>query len=246
VMTEIYDQIGHGYTQQRRTDPRIYLLIRSSLEGCASIINVGAGAGSYEAKDVPVVAVEPSSRMIAQRTDVTSVVQAVAEALPFQDNTADAVTAFLTMHHWKDRRQGLRECARVARRQVTLLTWDPASAGFWLVQDYFPEIIALDRTIFPTMDEIRSVLGSISVVPVPIPADCVDGLLGAYWQRPSEYLKPGVRSGMSSFSRIHGVATRVEALQYDIENGSWHQRHGKLLAQSALDIGYRLVTAKIQ
>ena len=245
-MAEIYDQIGHGYTQQRRTDPRIYSLIRKSLEGCASIINVGAGAGSYEATDVPVIAVEPSFRMIAQRIDSTNVVQAAAEALPFQDNAADAVTAFLTIHHWKNYKQGLEECARVARKQVTLLTWDPESAGFWLVQDYFPEIIATDRTIFPLMEDIRSIVGSISVLPVPIPADCVDGFFGAYWQRPAEYLKESVRSGMSSFARMQDVAARVGALQKDIENGSWQRRHGKLLKQDALDIGYRLVTATFQ
>ena len=245
-MATLYDQIGHGYAQQRKTDPRIYSLIRNSLQGCASVINVGAGTGSYEPWDLPVIAVEPSLQMIEQRAERVNVVQAVADALPFPDAAADAVMAILTIHHWGDRKKGLEECARVARKQVTLLTWDPASEGFWLVQQYFPDIIALDRTIFPTMDEIRSVFGKVTVLPVPIPADCEDGMLGAYWQRPAEYLKASARSGMSSFSRIQDVATPIAELRRDIESGTWPQRHANLLEQGTLDIGYRLVTATFQ
>jgi hypothetical protein len=130
----------------------------------------------------------------------------------------------------------------VARKQVTLLTWDPDSEGFWLVQEYFPEILALDRNIFPTIDQIEAVLGKATVARIPIPANCVDGFLGAYWKRPHAYLDARVRSGMSSFSRIAEIEPRIEALRKDIDAGKWRQRHRALLSKGTLDIGYHLVT----
>jgi SAM-dependent methyltransferase len=242
----LYDQIGHGYAAQRVPDPRIYCQLRSCLEGHSSIINVGAGTGSYEPKDLFVIAVEPSAKMIAQRLDRANTVQAKAEALPFRDDSTDAVTAILSIHHWKDKKKGLEECARVARNQITLLTWDPESEGFWLVQEYFPEILVLDRDIFPTIDEIKVVLGKATVERIPIPANCVDGFLGAYWKRPHAYLDARVRSGMSPFSRIAEVEPRIEALRKDIDAGKWRQRHRALLLKGTLDIGYRLVTVALQ
>jgi len=140
--------------------------------------------------------------MIGQRTNSTAVVQARAEDLPFRDHSFGAAMAVLTIQHWNDRKRGLGECARVARQQVVILTWDPASEGFWLVQDYFPEMLALDRPKFPTIEELGATLGRNCVQSVEIPADCVDGFLGAYWRRPHAYLDASVRAGMSPFARV--------------------------------------------
>ncbi|MCB9898880.1 MAG: class I SAM-dependent methyltransferase [Planctomycetes bacterium] len=244
-MTRLYDRIGHGYAAHRVADPRIAARLRAALAGCASVVNVGAGAGSYEPSDLPVVAVEPSESMIAQRVDRTRTLRAVAESLPLRDGCADAVTAILTIHHWTDARRGLAECARVARRRVVLLTWDPRSDGFWLVQDHFPDLLALDRAIFPTLDAIEAALGRIEVESVPVPSDCVDGFLGAYWRRPEAYLDERVRHGMSTFARLVDVEPRIEALRRELASGAWHARHAGLLARDALDLGYRLVTAKL-
>ena len=126
---------------------------------------------------------------------------------------------------------------------VAILTWDPASSGFWLTQNYCSEILELDRRIFPSMDELRKCLGHITVTDVPVPADCVDGFLGAYWRRPEAYLREQVRSGMSSFSRIPMATDRLEQLQTDLESGAWHRAHGDLMAQESLILGYKLVTA---
>jgi ubiquinone/menaquinone biosynthesis C-methylase UbiE len=179
-MSELYDRIGHGYATQRRPDPRIYRQIRQRLGDVSSLVNVGAGTGSYEPTDLPVIAVEPSAEMIAQRTVQTNVVQAKAEELPFRDASFDATLAILTVHHWQDRQLGLQECARAARRQVSMLTWDPESDGFWLTREYFPELLAYDRRIFPRLDEIRTAWGRVAVESVSVPANCVDGFLGAY------------------------------------------------------------------
>jgi len=244
-MSELYDRIGRGYATQRRPDPRIYRQIRRRLEDVSSLINVGAGTGSYEPWDLPVVAVEPSAEMIAQRALRTNVVRAKAEALPFRDASVDASRAVLTVHHWQDRPLGLQECARAARRQVSILTWDPESDGFWLTREYFPELLAYDRRIFPGLGEIRSALGSVAVEPVLVPADCVDGFLGAYWRRPRAYLDPRVRSAMSSFARVTDVGDRLKALKSDLENGAWDRRHRQLLSTGELDLGYRLVTARL-
>ena len=245
-MSELYDQLGHGYEAQRRPDPRISVLISHQLEGHASVVNVGAGTGSYEPTDLPVVAVEPSRRMIWQRRNRSNVVQAKAEALPFSDRAFDAAMAILTIHHWNDKKMGLEECARTTRKRLVIFTWDPASEGFWLVREYFPELLAFDRKVFPSMEDLRTVLGRISVQTVPVPADCIDGFLGAYWRRPYAYLDAAVRSGMSSFARISEVESRIEELRKDLALGVWERSHRHLLGADTLDIGYRLVTVELQ
>lgn len=244
-MSELYDRIGHGYATQRRPDPRIYRQIRRRLGDAASLVNVGAGTGSYEPKDLPVTAVEPSAEMIAQRAVRTNVVQARAEALPFRDASFDATLAILTVHHWQDPQIGLQECARAARRQISMLTWDPESDGFWLTKEYFPELLAYDRQVFSSLGEIRAALGRVAVEPVLVPADCVDGFLGAYWCRPRAYLDPCVRSAMSSFARVNDLEDRLKALKTDLENGAWDRLHRHLINTDVLDLGYRLVTARL-
>jgi len=244
----VYDTIGRGYAQQRRPDPRIAAHVTAALGGARSVLNVGAGAGSYEPPDRRVVAVEPSAVMLAQRPPgAAPAVQARAEALPFADRTFDVAMAVLTIHHWADRAGGLAECARVARERVVLLTWDPAADGFWLVQEYFPEFIETDRRQFPGIPAYAEAFGPsarVRVTAVPVPRDCLDGFLGAYWARPEAYLDPAVRAGISSFARP-GNETGLERLRADLASGAWRARHGQLLAEDALDVGYRLVVAEL-
>lgn len=242
IDTARYDLIGHGYAKQRRPDPRIARLIDAALGDARSVVNVGAGTGSYEPVDRAVTAVEPSSVMIAQRpAGAAPVIQGWADHLPFADNTFDAAMAILTVHHWPDCRAGLAEMRRVARDRVVLLTWDPDHAGFWLVNDYFPEIIGTDRRIFSPLPALEAMLGSIEIQVVPIPHDCVDGFLGAYWRRPEAYLDRSVRAGISSFARLDDVAPRIERLRADLEDGTWEMRNGALRDLEEIDLGYRLV-----
>ena len=244
----VYDQIGQGYSRQRRPDPRIAAPLMAALGDAQSVLNVGAGAGSYEPPDRSVVAVEPSAVMLAQRSSgAAPAVQARAEALPFPDRAFDAVMAVLTLHHWTDRGAGLAECARVARERVVLLTWDPAADGFWLLRDYLPAFVEIDRRIFPPMAAYQAVFGPgarVEIAGVPIPRDCVDGFLGAYWARPAAYLDPAVRAGISTFAHP-GTEPGLERLRADLASGAWHDRHGHLLAEDALDLGYRLVVAHL-
>ena len=242
---QLYDAIGPGYQAHRRPDPRIAAAIARALGGAATVVNVGAGAGSYEPTDRPVVAVEPSAAMIAQRRPGSPpVVQASATDLPFPDAGFAAALAVLTVHHWPDRARGLAELARVARDRVVLLTWDPATPGFWLVDDYFPEIWAIDRPIFPTLEDLQRRLGPLEVRPIPVPHDCTDGFLGAYWRRPEAYLDAGVRGAISTFSKIRDVEPGLARLRRDLADGTWHRRHADLLAQTELDLGYRLVVSR--
>jgi len=244
----VYDTIGRGYAQQRRPDPRIAAHLNAALGAARSVLNVGAGTGSYEPPDRRVVAAEPSAVMIAQRSpSAAPAVRARAEALPFPDRTFDATMAVLTLHHWTDRAGGLLECARVARERVALLTWDPGAGGFWLVQEYFPEFMERDRRQFPGLHEYAEAFGAgarVRIATVPVPRDCVDGFLGAYWARPEAYLDPAVRAGISSFA-LPGIEAGLERLRSDLASGAWHARHGSLLAEDALDIGYRLVVAEL-
>jgi SAM-dependent methyltransferase len=243
-MPQLYDKIGVGYQTHRRPDPRIAAAITRALDASASVVNVGAGAGSYELVDRAVVAVEPSLAMIRQRpAGSPPVVQASATALPFRAGSFAAALAVLTVHHWPDRARGLAELRRVARERVVILTWDPEAAGFWLVEDYFPTLVAIDREIFPSLAELRRILGPIAVQPLPIPHDCVDGFLGAYWRRPAAYLDPAVRGAISTFTKIGDVDAGLDRLREDLASGRWTRRHGGLLDRSELDLGYRLVVS---
>ena len=244
----IYDTIGQGYGRQRRSDPRIEVRLWAGLGDARSVLNVGAGAGSYEPADRSLVAVEPSAVMLGQRArDAAPAVQARAEALPFRDGAFDAVMGVLTLHHWADRARGFAECLRVARRRVVLLTWDAEADAFWLTRDYFPAFAERDRKAFPPIAEYARAFGNgarVTIEPVPVPRDCVDGFLGAYWARPAAYLDPAVRAGISSFS-LPGTEEGVELLAADLASGAWHARHGHLLEQDELDLGYRLVVAHL-
>ena len=191
---------------------------------------------------------EPSLTMIRQRPpDAAPAVRAHAAALPFRDASFDGALAILTIHHWPDRGRGLAELGRVARRRVVILThtWDPVASGFWLVDDYFPEILAIDCPLFPMLDELRRALGRISVLDVPIPRDCSDGFLGAYWARPEAYLDPGVRAAISGFARLADPAPDLARLRADLASGEWDRRYGGLRAREQIDLGYRLVIAEV-
>ena len=245
----LYDTIGRDYAGARQPDPRIAARVTAALGGARRVLNVGAGAGSYEPQDRDVVAVEPSGVMIAQRpAHAAPAVRARAEALPFAQGSFDAVLAILTVHHWSDQHAGLAECARVARDRVVLLTWEPASGRrFWLVEEYFPEFLEEDRKRFPTIDAYPQMFDratSVEVIPVPVPRDCADGFLGAYWARPAAYLDPRVRAGISSFSRP-GMEPGLERLRADLASGAWHRRHGHVLDHEELDLGYRIVIAHL-
>jgi SAM-dependent methyltransferase len=243
----VYDVIGRGYVSSRQSDPRIAAAIDAALGDARSIVNVGAGAGSYEPRERCVTAVEPSREMIAQRApDAAPVVQGRAEQLPFADSAFDAALAVLTIHHWGDRSAGLEELRRVARR-VVVLTWDPAGRhAFWLTTEYLPAIIEFDLTRFPAMpDVVRSLGGRARVQPLPVPHDCVDGFLGAYWRRPEQYLDPEVRAAMSGFAQLPaGLADEgLARLADDLRAGRWDARFGRLRRQASVDLGYRLVIA---
>lgn len=232
-----YDLIGRTYTATRRPDPRIAARIDAALGDARTVVNVGAGAGSYEPRDRDVTAVEPSAVMRAQRSaDAARCVDATAEALPFADGAFDAALAILTLHHWSDWRAGAAELRRVARAGV-VLTWDPALAGtLWLVDEYLPE---LADDPFPPLEPVRAALDA-EVQVVPVPHDCTDGFLGAHWRRPHAYLDPRVRAGMSVFATRDAID--LGQLERDLADGTWEARHRDLLDRTELDLGYRLLT----
>ncbi|MEM8929679.1 MAG: class I SAM-dependent methyltransferase [Acidobacteriota bacterium] len=240
----LYDSIGHGYRALRQQDSRIAEPILQALSGSRSIVNVGAGAGSYEPPGRDLVAVEPSMVMIGQRSPGTApVVRGSAMHLPFRDRSVDASLAILTVHHWPDVGRGLDELRRIARRIVVILTFDTSVGGFWLT-DYFPEIEEIDRRTMPPLSRIERHLDQIDVVDVPIPHDCTDGMLGAYWRRPHAYLDANVRAAMSVFAKMRHTDDGLAALRADLDSGAWHRRYGHLTSRSELDLGYRLVVAK--
>ena len=240
----VYDQIGSTYTSSRRPDPTIADLILRALGEADTVVNVGAGTGAYEPTDRSIFAVEPAAHMIRQRTAGTArVIQALAEALPFQDDAFDAALAVLTLHHWTDWRRGLDEMRRVADHLVAF-TFEPEEVGnFWLTDVYFPEIVELDRRRCPPVADVVRHLGHCRVDHIAIPHDCADGFLAAYWRRPEAYLDPRVRAGISGFAFLDdNVLTRgVAHLKADLESGTWEERFGRIRQLEALDVCYRLL-----
>ena len=210
----------------------------------ASVINVGAGAGAYEPPQT-VLAVEPSQVMIDQRPPgAAAAVQAAAERLPVPDGFADVAMAVLTIHHWSDLAAGIAELRRVAGR-VVILTWDqPTSERFWLSREYLPQIIAHDRVVAVPIDRLVELLGGAEVRPLPVPHDCADGFLGAFWRRPECYLDAAVRAGISTLAVLEPtLADGLARLRDDLGSGDWRRRHRDLLGLNELDLGYRLVIA---
>lgn len=246
-MKHLYDEIGSGYASRRRPDPGIAKYINKALDNAVSIVNVGAGTGSYEPDDSFVIAVEPSLEMIRQRRpDSAPVVRARAETLPFQNKSFSTALAILTVHHWSDRKQGLAELARVAGERIVIVTFDPdETSKFWLVSDYFPEIANHDYLSLPYINEISDVLGDMEIVNIPVPGDCSDGFLCAYWKRPHAYLEENVRNSISVFSKLENTGRGLARLKEELDSGAWRDKYGYLLDQSELDIGYRLITVNL-
>jgi SAM-dependent methyltransferase len=239
----LYDRIGIDYADLRRPDPRIARRIHDALGPAESVLNVGAGTGSYEPADRQVTAVELSAEMIRQRkASAALAIQGRAEALPFADKSFDAAMAILTVHHWTDKAAGLREMRRVARGPVVILTFDPSHRGCWLT-DYLPQLAELDEAQMPPMSDYQASLGSVDISPVPIPKDCSDGFLYAYWRRPEAYLDPRVRRGSSSFWTLPDLESGFARLEADLASGEWRRRYRHLLDLDELDVGYRLIVA---
>lgn len=239
-MNPLYDTIGLNYAQLRRPDPRIAAQIERALGAAQSVLNVGAGTGSYEPAGRAVTALEPSMEMILQRPAGSApAVQGTAEGLPFADASFDAAMAVLTMHHWSDHAKGLAEMRRVSRGPVVVLTFDPAARP-WLT-DYLTQNIALDEAQMPPMAAFARWLGPVTIEPVPVPHDCTDRFLYAYWRRPQAYLDPHVRQGSSSFWKLPGVDQAMQRLSDDLASGEWDRRYGHLRQKETYDAGYRLV-----
>ncbi len=241
-MDNLYDRIGINYDELRKPDPRLAAAIDSALGNARTVLNVGAGTGSYEPADRQVTAVEPSIEMLRKRPPgAARAIQGTAEELPFDDNEFDAAMAILTVHHWKDKQAGLREMRRVTRGRIVVLTFDPAQRP-WLT-DYLPELAALDERQMPAIGDYGRWLGDARIIPVLIPHDCSDGFLHAYWRRPAAYLDDRLRSGISSFWAIESVAAGLDALRQDLDSGAWERRYKHLLELDAYDAGYRLVVS---
>ena len=244
----IYDTIGATYTSTRRPDPRIAAQIHAALGVAETVVDVGAGAGSYEPLQT-VLAIEPSSVMIAQRpAGAAQAVQAAAESIPLRDDAADAVMALLTVHHWTDLEAGIAELRRIARRRVVVLSWDQSvTRECWLLSEYLPEAAAFDDARAIPVDRLAALLGATRIEPVPIPHDCTDGFAVAYWRRPEAYLDPVVRAGISMLAQTgeEAIAPGLSRLADDLSSGRWHDRHADLLTLDQADVGYRLLVAEL-
>lgn len=242
----LYDSISSTYTVTRREDERVAARIHAALGSAARVINVGAGTGNYEPGDRLVVAVEPSSEMIAKRPSGTGpVVRAVAEALPFCSDSFDVAMATLTLHHWQDWRRGVTEMRRVASRQVIFL-FDPAETyRFWAI-DYWPTALSLpSEQDPPSPEDVAEVLNVVDVQPLAVPMDCTDGFGAAFWGRPEAYLDADVQQGMSWLAQLPRSVLDAGAyrLAADLRSGEWDRRHGPLRDLREFDVGYRLLVA---
>jgi SAM-dependent methyltransferase len=245
-----YDTIGAGYVATRREDPVLREHLHAALGDARTVVNVGAGTGSYEPRDRHVVAVEPSDVMAAQRpAGLAPAIRARADDLPLRDDSVDAALAVLTLHHWDEGQEaGVRELRRVARGPVVILTYDARVSGsMWLMTDYLPEVAALDREIFPEAERIAAWLGGdVEVCELPLHRDCRDWMLGSFWAHPERVLDAAARAGTSGFARMEPAIVErvVAAVGADLAGGAWDARHGALRALDRYDVGLRLVIGR--
>ncbi|HEY4779117.1 MAG TPA: class I SAM-dependent methyltransferase [Solirubrobacterales bacterium] len=244
-----YDRIGLGYAKTRRADPRIAAWIDAALGDARTVLNVGAGAGSYEPADRQVTAVEPSAEMIAQRPAGSApVLQASAEKLPFAGDSFDAAMAVLTAHHWVDLEAGLDEVLRVARQRLVMVTFDPeALEQLWITADYFPEMLGLKRNSGASTGRLATLLPGARSVPLPVPHDCEDHFFAALWARPELLFDDDMVRPMWVWQSISEASRRAgrERLAADLESGVWEERYGHLREAAELDVGLRLVVAEL-
>lgn len=243
-----YGEIGAGYTNIRQPDPRIAQAVLAALGDADTVLNVGAGAGSYEPADREVTAVEPSASMRAQRPPhLARAIDATADNLPFPDDCFGASMASVTIHQWPDLDRGLKEMRRVTRGPVVILTFEPVPPQHWWLMDYVPELFEVEADRMPSIETIASSLGgSVEVQPVLVPADCIDGFGQAFFARPERVLDPEVRKAMSAWSFLpnHIVDRAVSTLAADLESGTWDDNYGSFRELSEFDGGLRLVVAR--
>jgi SAM-dependent methyltransferase len=246
MSNRLYSERAADYAGTRRADPRIAAAIEEALGEARTVVNVGAGAGSYEPADREVTAVEPSVEMIAQRPPgAAPAVRAAAEELPFPDDGFDAAMAVLTVHHWPDLDRGLAELRRVARDRIVLVTFDPEPLrDFWMVREYFPGIVGVNAERISS-DGLAARLGGATVRPIPIPRDCTDLFFAALWARPELLLDPAVVRPLWVLQKLPDAARRegLVRLAADLESGAWDERHGRLRDEPERDIGLRLVVS---
>ena len=251
----VYDTIGRGYLAHRRAEPRWEALIHQQLGDGRVVVNVGAGTGSYEPRDRALVAVDPSSVMVSQRAPgAAPAVRASGSALPLPSGSADVAMAILTMHHWDDWETGLAELCRVAPRRIVLTMDFEMHSRFWFLEDYVPEVGVFTAQQEPGYEAVAAVIGGggaggggAAVIPLLVPRDMQDGVLGAYWCRPEAYLEPAVRANCSGLALADPavVARGVAALEADLASGEWQRRHADLAELDEIDLGYRLVVADV-
>jgi SAM-dependent methyltransferase len=241
VTAALYERLGQTYHQGRRPDARIADQLAAAIGAPQTVINVGAGTGSYEPTGCHVVAVEPAAAMRARRPPTAApCIAASAEALPFDDTSIDVAMGVYTDFHWSDRARGVAEMIRVARHSVVLLTVDSETAdSYWLIRDYFPE----GRELFAPLNDLLAPLPGATARPVMIPEDCQDGFVQAFWKRPHALLDPDVRSSMALFGRMPSdeVDRRIGRLRSDLEDGTWSERNRALLDAPSADLAHRLV-----
>ena len=242
-----YERHGRTYARHRRADPRIAARIHAALGDARTVLNVGAGTGSYEPSDRWLLAVEPSAAMRAQRpASAVPAIAARAEALPFDDGAVDAAMACVTIHHWEPPEAGLAELRRVARGPVVIFTFELDDLPAWQ-QELLREGLIKERPRFPAIERIAAALGGRTHVErIPTPWDCTDGFFEAFWRRPEQLLDPGIRSAQSMWRLLDPGAERtiVERLAAALESGAWDSEHGHLRKQDSFDGALRLVVSQ--
>lgn len=117
-------------------------------------------------------------------------------------------------------------------------------AQLWVVRDYLPELLG-QHARFPTIDRLCELLPNARSEVLPVPRDCQDGFMAAWWARPEAYLDPVIRVATSPWHDLpEPIVDRALArLREDLDNGDWQRRYTTILAEEELDVGLRLIIA---
>ena len=240
---QLYDAIGGTYPATRRTEPRIAAQVWDALGDARTVLNVGAGTGSYEPPGRDVTAVEPSAVMRAQRPEgAAPCVAATAESLPFEDQSFDAAMAFAPSITGRTRSRGCARCGAWLAAWWCSPTTPVTPIGSGSIATTCRSSPA--SAARPSLTELADAIGA-RTEPVLVPWDCADGFYEAYWRRPEAYLDEHVRRGMSIWTRVGPDAEQraVRSLRDDLASGRWAERNRDLAGLDAAELGLRLLVA---
>lgn len=213
-----YDTIGKTYNKTRKADPYLLNRLYKNLDPQENsrYLDIGCGSGNYTNKlyelGVNIMGIDPSQEMLTKAKLKNPKIDyriGVAEDIDLPDSSLAGVTAFLTIHHWKDLEKGFQEIGRVLKpggRFVIFHSTPRQMESYWL-NSYFPNMMKNSMRLMPTMHDLEKAfnLAHLALQRTEnyyVMNDLQDLFLQCGKNDPEIYFNPEIRAGISSFAAV--------------------------------------------